>query len=718
MRTCKKILAIAALAAFFVVLPKGFAEPRNSWSLENRVPASALGLISIEDVSSWEKRFEATAIAGLFREPEMQAFAAPIQEAITQLIESKQEEAGGMFGEATPMVMGLIKQLQGLRGQLAVAVLDVDMDAQMPIAAASFDFGPNVADFVTFLERVLSQMDPESNNFSKYEKDGRTWWQNKKGPPITATTVDTAFVVATDPTVLEGIVQGGGQLTLASDANFQAVRSKAGGDELGLFAYANVPAIAEMVTPMMGDEGAMISQVLGLDTIKGAAYGMAFSGDGFMDSLILHAPGADHGLVSLLTMEPYQARALKHVPANAFFYSEYAANFGDLLPNIRRMVTGIEPGMVRQMDDGLAQVNDMLGVDLEKDIIGGLAGGAATYAALPDTGGLYPEVAVMMQVKDAAQYEAVFKRMLTGLAGMVTEQGQVIMATRDLEYHGHTLHLVELQAARGDDVIPFTPTWVLLEDWLVVTLVPHAMKEIVLRQEAGANDGLAAQEDFQSLRRVMPAGAGEMEYIDLQAIMNLLYDTAVPLLQTAVKPNMLGGQVPFTLDWAQLPAARTARPYFRSMGIFVTWNKDGISLQMHGPLPLTGGMLVAGVAGALFFGTARQTSMTDSEIMREPLMPGGRPIPQPVATTAMQRAAAMQAKQISTYVEVFLLSENRLPTSLQELVTKDIAGSVPKDPWGKDYVLRILDQKTRRFQVVSPGPDGVVGTKDDITVGR
>ena len=67
------------------------------------------------------------------------------------------------------------------------------------------------------------------------------------------------------------------------------------------------------------------------------------------------------------------------------------------------------------------------------------------------------------------------------------------------------MHLFEMQEVRGDDVIPFTPTWVMLDDWMIMTLVPHAMKEVVLRAEMPTTGGgLAAQEDFRSLQDVLP----------------------------------------------------------------------------------------------------------------------------------------------------------------------------------------------------------------------
>ena len=718
MRSLKQILGVAVLAAFLVVLPKGFTEPRDGWHLEGRVPAHTLALVSLEDRAGWEARFEKTAIAGLAREPEMKAFLEPITKAAEEMLESEEKSP---FGEETALVKGALEQLAGLHGQVAVALLDVDMEQEKPQAVASLDFGKNVGDFAEFVERMRKQFDPDGATITTFQKDGRTWWQVQEGMPITATTVDTAFVLATDPTVLEAVIAGTGEATLGASADYVSVRARAGGADLALFAYANVPAIVDVVGAKMSEDERAMANSLGLDTVRAAAYGMAFRGDGFMDSFILHAPGADHGIVTVLEMPPFQPRALAHVPTNAFWYEEGSVNYAQLLPNVKRIAGKVDPDVVGKIDEWLLKTGDTVGVDIEKDLLGALAGGAAGYMAMPDTGGLYPELALMLQVSDPAGFEQTFQRFARGVAGAVTEEGAVIASTRDLEYRGRTLHLFEMQAARGRDVIPFTPTWTLLDDWLVVTLVPHAMKEIVLRGEVTTGGGLASQEDFRALQDVLPEGAGAMSYLDLQAVLNLLYDTVVPVLQTAVKPNVLGKDVPFPLDWAQLPAARTVRPYFRSLGIFTTWNKDGFSAQMHGPLPLVGVMLVgAAIAVPLFLRT-----MEDG-MSREVRSVPGQPVPMPirpeqpgrVRLAPQQQLARAKARELSSYVRAFLLTEKRLPTSLEELVTGNILPDLPNDPWNKAYELRVIEKKSHRFHVVSAGPDGKFDTADDVRVGQ
>ena len=700
MRRSAQVFLLVALAACVVILARGFAEPKKPWRLENRIPASSLGLLAVEDLDGWKKRLEKTAMSQLLRHPEMEAFLEPLRTSAERWLKDRR----GPMSDAPPEIWEVLEQLTGVTGQAAVALLDVDMEAEVPKVVASLDFGPNVDDLKQFLERLHEKLDPDAETVRSFEKEGRTWWQVKAEPPIAATTFDSTFVVATDAELLERVIKHDGADVLGGTQDYQAVRKLTGAGDLGVFAYGNVPAVVELFEPHMDAEETRIANALGLDTVRAVGYGMAFAGDGFLDSLVVHAPGADHGLFTMLTMKPYTGAALPHVPADAFYYTESAlADWGALLPNVRSLMAQVDREAVHDLDEFLEHWNASVGVDLEKELIAGLAGGTCYYATLPEGGGVYPEFAVMLEVKDPKAYGAVFQRFADGLAGAISEEGHVVASTRSIPYRDHTLHLFEMVDS-GRGVVPFTPTWAFRGNWLVLTLVPYTMKDLLTRPDAVGR--LGDEEDFKALRASMPAGASSFEYTDLQALMLLVYGTAVPALQTALKPNMLGeAGERLKLDWALLPPARELKPYFRSLGVFSRLDRDGLLLSMHAPIPM--GALVAAGAAAFSLGFAYTARA----------MP-----PHAIAADApMQRSpsarARLDAQNLARFVFRFLHEHKRLPKSLDELVEKDIMPALPLDPWGRDYVLRVVDVKRNRFQVVSPGPDGRADTLDDVVAG-
>jgi hypothetical protein len=259
---------------------------------------------------------------------------------------------------------------------------------------------------------------------------------------------------------------------------------------------------------------------------------------------------------------------------------------------------------------------------------------------------------------------------------------------------------------------------------MLLTLVPYTMKEIVAREASGARTtgprGLAAQEDVAALLAVRPPDTTEVAYVDLQAVANLLYDTAVPLLQTAVKPNLLGDEIPFELDWAQLPPARTVRRHFRSLAVFTSATTDGISIKVQGPVPVVALAAVAIGVGATFF--LRAVSADAAEMRASSVRVGPRRIRvegevEVEGEDAPEvEMARLQAQELARYVRAFLFNHKRLPETLHELVEEKIALRIHDDPWGNPFFFGQVDGKPNGFLVGSMGPDGEIGTDDDILV--
>ncbi|MFV1958861.1 MAG: hypothetical protein ACC662_05545 [Planctomycetota bacterium] len=707
-------MRIATLTVALVALTQvlGFAPARGGddagFHLETRVPASTLAFVSLEDVGTWPDRLGRTGLGRLFQDEEMQAFFAPLAKMASEAI-------GGKIRGLPPLAVETLEQLQGLEGQLALALVDVDPEGESAQVVLSLDFDGNVGDFTAFLERIRKKVDPQGEKIRTAMRDGRTWWTVTGGEmPLYVTTVGTAVVAATDAALLDGIVANEGLTgALADNPDFRAVRSKAGGRDLAIFAFGNVASALEKFGSQMGAQALTIANALGLDTLRGLGYGLAIRGGDFRDTLIVHAPKADHGLIPLMAMPPLTApRTLDLVPSGAFYWAEANLPVSTLLPRVRLLVQAIDPEAVGQMGEGLATVKQMLGVDLETELLGGLDDGMGLYAAFPPTGGLYPELAWILQVKDPGTYEGIFDRFVTGLAGILTEQGGVTASTRVIDYHGTRLHVVDLQASRGDDVVPFTPTWALIGSRLVVTLVPHAMKEIVLRAQGRTSaPGLASKPDFQALIREKPLGAGAMAYVDLKGALSLVYDTLVPLLQTAAKPNVMK-DVKVPLDWAMLPPASRVAPYFSSLAEYVTWNEDGIHVSYQGPIPVLSVALLAGAASAILV-TRSESSPSVGVAFAEP---GGKEVGEDLDAEMDVEVAKLQAEILADYVSTFRKNYNRLPNSLKEIVEAEIMKAPSPDPWDGAY--RLVVQATGGYAVVSPGPDRKIGTADDVTVKR
>ena len=297
MRRLFRVLPLVALFAAFGLLPAR-AEPRGTYLLEEHVPASTLAFLSFNQLDTWHARWAKTGLGRLAADEEMQAFFEPL----VQQIENFAKDG---MSEVPPFAIEFLNHLHSVKGQVAVAIVDVDPQEEVLKAALSVDFKDSTEEFVAFLKGLKQQMDPESRQVKMETRDGRIWLTMDTGDfVVTGTVQDTTFLLATDAGLLEAMLGGPVDGSLAASGEFQKVRTRCGGDDLAFFSYGNIASALEKFGDMMPPEVQGIGGALGLDTLKSVAYGLAFKGDGFQDTMMVHAPKADHGLVPLLKMAP------------------------------------------------------------------------------------------------------------------------------------------------------------------------------------------------------------------------------------------------------------------------------------------------------------------------------------------------------------------------------------------------------------------------------
>jgi hypothetical protein len=81
------------------------------------------------------------------------------------------------------------------------------------------------------------------------------------------------------------------------------------------------------------------------------------------------------------------------------------------------------------------------------------------------------------------------------------------------------------------------------------------------------------------------------------------------------------------------------------------------------------------------------------------------------------KTARIQVNSIMQEVQQYMLDNNsECPKSMDDLVTKKYLPRHLKDPWNQDFIIRCPGQiNTDGIDVTSLGPDGLMGTADDIS---
>ena len=177
--------------------------------------------------------------------------------------------------------------------------------------------------------------------------------------------------------------------------------------------------------------------------------------------------------------------------------------------------------------------------------------------------------------------------------------------------------------------------------------------------------------------------------------------------QTIVKPNIMGG-FPVRLDWAQLPATRSMRPYFRSLGAFVVNDGKSVRISVHSPVGVLVPMVMVSVVAVLFMQGMHKRSF-DVTV----------PIPTEVAPEAIADAQR-KADALMAAVVAYHTATGKLPEGLADLTSTNprtgspYLSSIDLDPWGFGFIYTVTSASRAEFEIRSWGADGLPKTNDDV----
>jgi general secretion pathway protein G len=73
-----------------------------------------------------------------------------------------------------------------------------------------------------------------------------------------------------------------------------------------------------------------------------------------------------------------------------------------------------------------------------------------------------------------------------------------------------------------------------------------------------------------------------------------------------------------------------------------------------------------------------------------------------------------QLSQLENAIMTYQMMEKRFPGSLSDIATELQGEELPTDGWGKDFVYEPPSGGSKKFELYSCGPDGEMGTEDDI----
>ncbi|HEY7427484.1 MAG TPA: hypothetical protein VH682_24835 [Gemmataceae bacterium] len=294
------------------------------------------------------------------------------------------------------------------------------------------------------------------------------WWVEGKHAVVAVSTDKPETIVQT--------IADGKQERLTDNPLFKRV---AAFDkfETNARAFVDVAAFVKMGAKR-NKEVAKLLDDLGLMGLRSLVMQSGFEGRAERGLIEFDMPGPRKGLLTLLTGKPFKLGDVPPMPSDAVSWTmtnfDAAAFFDTSYQAAEQIVGLISPDDVPKVKEFIKQANDLLGVDIRKDLLGSLGDKFAYYTS-PADGPFTLGQTVLFKVKDAEKLQTALEQIIKGLSNAAGKETRI----KKRDYHGVSLHEVHVQ----QQGFFFVPTYAIHKDWLVIGWYPQAVQAFVQRSK-------------------------------------------------------------------------------------------------------------------------------------------------------------------------------------------------------------------------------------------
>ncbi|MHC4548509.1 MAG: hypothetical protein ACYTEZ_07005 [Planctomycetota bacterium] len=457
--------------------------------------------------------------------------------------------------------------------------------------------------------------------------------------------------------------------SLAADPRHQAMlRHAAGTGTASTTIEVHVDRALEAIRalhPQAAGQMAGSLQYVGLGGLQSVTHVARVDGEGISSTTSFNIADTSRGLGRLFAPgKPASYGCLTFAPKETMYVNCGNFDAAGLLDMITE-VGGMGAALAQARFEG------MLGLRLREDLLD-LLGPEAALIVAPNRG-LIPDLAVVFESTDAARLE---KSLLQVLEAAEWPAGTGVKTFRLGGIRVHTMPLGHKKLAE----IPIAPTFGVVDGRLLVTLYPLSFQRF-LSVKQGSRPGLETNRDFARLRDRVPEDAQGMSYLDLKRVFELIYETAIPLLQSI--PGQVGPSPLY-----EFPEVEVFTQHLFGRVAWRTADDGGLRWQSYSSLDTSGFLLGSLAAGAgVYYATSRHVAQRKGPERHPP--PRGAVVRDRESQTCKYRVRLLRAR-----IRLYQQEHRRLPDSLDQLRAEHVAPET------------FLVPGTDRKPYVYLGPDG------------
>jgi hypothetical protein len=511
----------------------------------------------------------------LFAEPAVQRFFAELEK---QIVAAVRAGAGDAPDGKVIVAKGtaVLKILMARPSAAYVEDVTVGSDKKVSVEAAFvLSAGPARAELEDAIKSLASLAEVKGLKTTAESAAGVEWQRIQTPPQVPAVRYgwkgDYLIIAVGDMTPARLLERMGGE----APPWLTQIRSEHPIPREKSIGYLNVAGILERIQPVVAAEDPNAwptIERLGLTQISSLHVVSGFDETGCVNLGHLVTDGDRPGILGFLPHEPLEAEDLQVVPKDALLALACRLDPSETLEHALTLASQFEPQARAGFEQGLAQVQAQLGVNVRDDIVKSLGNGWVVYLPGGDLMSSWLNTAGAVGVKDAARLRPAVARLIEIARMQMAQTGDA--AINESTVGGHQIYTLQIMGAP----VPITPSLCITDKRMIVGLSSQAVQAAIDRQPA---DSLASSEIVSEALSGGDGPAG-LAYQDTTQLVRSLYPWVQMGLQMASVELQKQG---LRLDASIIPPAETIVKHMRPS--VATWSHgdDGFRMTSRGTLP-------------------------------------------------------------------------------------------------------------------------------------
>jgi hypothetical protein len=344
--------------------------------------------------------------------------------------------------------------------------------------------------------------------------------QATKEVPLRAAQVGDLVVVSIGFESAELAVAGGksGAKSIAQDEAYRGMLANVHKESLAALYvdFAGVlkqidKAVETFADPEFVQNWPKVRDICGLAGIKRLIATEAFEGQEWGSRAFVDAPAPRKGLLTVLESKPISKEALQSIPATSTIAGVVRFDFSRLVSVVRKSIGEFDADAGKQVDDAMGDVKQMIGLDVEADILAPLGDEWAYYMDPMSGGKGILGFTVVNRLRDPKKAEESFDQLgqvLNAVAADFLQNKPVKVAIKEATVKGVKIRYIAVPL--------LSPAWAVADGNLYIGLFPQTVATAVEHVKTNAAS-IEQNESFAALRKQL--GGGEkitsVQWIDL-----------------------------------------------------------------------------------------------------------------------------------------------------------------------------------------------------------